>query len=77
MGGSASSVQQMMRPDCMDDKIITKPKEIKNTESKRCVLIPLSSLSKVLSCKSLNFTYNSLFISRSAREVLARPLRSK
>ena len=47
IGGSISSVQQMLRSDCLDDKIITKPKEVKNTESKRCMLIPISGLSKV------------------------------
>ena len=47
LGGSISSVQQMLRSDCMDDKIVTKPREIKNTERKRCILVPLNSLSKV------------------------------
>ena len=67
----------MLRPDCMDEKIITKPKEIKNTESKRCVLIPLTSLSKV-NCKSFELEPKLVFffISRSAREALPEPLRS-
>ena len=41
IGGSFNSVQQMVRSDSVDDKIVTKLKELKNTEIKRCVLIPL------------------------------------
>ena len=43
---------QMVRSDSLDDKIVTKPKKLKNTKSKRCVLIFAESLSKV----SVNFT---------------------
>ena len=42
----------MVRSDSLDDKIVTKPKKLKNTKSKRCVLISVDSLSKV----SVNFT---------------------
>ena len=34
LGGSISSVQQMLRSDCMDDKIVTKPEKLRILKAK-------------------------------------------
>ena len=49
--GSFSSVQQMLKITSLHTKLITKPKELKNTESKRCCLIPVAGLAKVYSLR--------------------------
>ena len=48
IGGAVDATQQILRQDSFATKIVTKPKELMNTKSEKCVLIPLDKLSKVL-----------------------------
>ena len=48
IGGSFNSVQQMVRSDSVDDKIVTKLKELKNKDQTMCVDSSVDSFSKII-----------------------------
>ena len=47
LGGDYDGSQHFQKLDCFDSRIIFSPKELRNTISRRCVMIPIKTLAKV------------------------------